>query len=62
MRSGRHRSGFTLRFPRIARLRLDKTAVDCDTLATVEVLWRELQHGAEHLVTLGARPGSQSEP
>jgi len=62
MRSGRHRSGFTLRFPRIARLRPDKIAVDCDTLATVEVLWRELQHGAEHLVTLGARPGSPSEP
>jgi DNA ligase-1 len=62
MRSGRHRSGFALRFPRIARLRPDKTAVDCDTLATVEVLWRELQHGAEHLVTLGARPGSSSEP
>ena len=62
MRSGRHRSGFTLRFPRIARLRPDKIAVDCDTLATVEVLWRELQHGAEHLVTRGARPGSPSEP
>jgi len=62
MRSSRHRSGFALRFPRIARLRPDKIAVDCDTLATVEVLWRELQHGAEHLVTLGARPGSPSEP
>jgi DNA ligase-1 len=54
MRSSRHQSGFALRFPRIARLRPDKTAADCDTLGTVEVLWRELQHGAEHLVTQGA--------
>jgi len=61
MRSSRHRSGFALRFPRIVRLRPDRTAADCDTLATVEVLWRELQHGAEHLVTLGARPGSSAE-
>jgi DNA ligase-1 len=57
MRSARHRSGFALRFPRIARLRVDKSAADCDTLATVESLWRELQHGAEHLVTQGAQPG-----
>jgi DNA ligase-1 len=61
MRSGRHRSGFALRFPRIVRLRPDKSATECDTLATVEVLWRELQHGAEHLATLGAPPGSTSD-
>ena len=61
MRSGRHQSGFALRFPRIARLRPDKTAAECDTLATVEVLWRELQHGAEHLVTRGARPASPAD-
>jgi DNA ligase-1 len=61
MRSARHRSGFALRFPRIARLRTDKSAADCDTLATVESLWRELQHGAEHLVTLGAQPGLHGE-
>jgi DNA ligase-1 len=61
MRSARHRSGFALRFPRIARLRTDKSAVDCDTLATVESLWRELQHGAEHLVTIGAQPGASPE-
>ncbi len=54
MRSGRHRSGFALRFPRIARLRLDKSAADIDTLATVETIWRGLQHGVEHLVTAGA--------
>ena len=62
MRSARHRSGFALRFPRIVRLRPDKTATGCDSLATVEVLWRELQHGAEHLVTLGARPGFPAGP
>jgi DNA ligase-1 len=61
MRSGRHESGFALRFPRIARLRPDKGPADCDTLATVERLWRELQHGAEHLVTRGAQPGSPSD-
>ncbi len=61
MRSARHRSGFALRFPRIARLRTDKSAAECDTLATVESLWRELQHGAEHLVTLGAQPGLRGE-
>jgi DNA ligase-1 len=61
MRSGRHRSGFALRFPRIARLRPDKTAAECDTLATVELLWRELQQGAAHLVTRGASPGSRAD-
>ncbi len=35
MRSTRHASGFALRFPRIARVRDDKTAADVDTLATV---------------------------
>lgn len=55
MRSTRHRSGFALRFPRIVRLRTDKTAADIDTLATVERLFRELQPTAEHLVTEEAR-------
>lgn len=32
--SGRHQSGFALRFPRIARIRADKTATDIDTLET----------------------------
>ncbi len=54
MRSARHQSGFALRFPRIARLRQDKEPAAADTLATVEVLWRELQHAPEHLVTMGA--------
>ena len=57
-RSTRHRSGFALRFPRIARLRRDKAAVDADTLATVEALFTGLQAGAEHLVSgMGAGEG-----
>ncbi len=56
MRSTRHKSGFALRFPRIARLRPDKTAADIDTLATVEAVFEGLQSGAEHLVTASARP------
>jgi len=34
-KSTRHKSGFALRFPRIVRLRPDKTAADADTLETV---------------------------
>ena len=55
MRSSRHKSGFALRFPRIARLRTDKPADEIDTLATVTRLYEGLQHGAEHLITAGAR-------
>jgi DNA ligase-1 len=55
MRSNRHQSGFALRFPRIVRIRTDKPATEIDTLATVERLHRELQLGAEYLVTAGAR-------
>jgi DNA ligase-1 len=55
LRSNRHKSGFALRFPRIARLRLDKDAREADTLETVTRLFEGLQSGAEHLVTAGAR-------
>jgi DNA ligase-1 len=55
LRSNRHKSGFALRFPRIARLRPDKPAAEADTLQTVRQLYGELQAGAEHLVTAGAR-------
>ncbi len=55
MRSTRHRSGFALRFPRIANLRPDKPASEIDTLETVTRLYEDLQHGAEHLVTASAR-------
>ena len=57
MRSNRHRSGFALRFPRIARIRRDKDPAEADTLATVRELYEGLQHGAEHLVTAGAKKG-----
>ena len=36
--SNRHKSGYALRFPRIVRLRHDKTADEIDTLATVKQL------------------------
>ncbi|HEY5486496.1 MAG TPA: ATP-dependent DNA ligase [Candidatus Limnocylindrales bacterium] len=55
MRSTRHQSGFALRFPRIVRIRTDKGPAQIDTLATVERLHRELQDGAEYLVTADAR-------
>jgi DNA ligase-1 len=55
VRSRRHQSGFSLRFPRIANLRTDKSADEIDTLDTVEALYEGLQHGAEQLVTAGAR-------
>lgn len=38
-RSKRHESGFALRFPRIVRIRQDKTPAEIDTLARVEKLF-----------------------
>jgi DNA ligase-1 len=55
VRSTRHQSGFSLRFPRIAQLRTDKSADEIDTLDNVRALYAGLQDGAEHLVTAGAR-------
>lgn len=37
-RSGRHKSGVALRFPRIARLRADKPAAEADRLETLEAM------------------------
>jgi hypothetical protein len=62
MRSGRHASGFALRFPRIARVRDDKTVADIDTLATVTRLWNDLQVGAELLVTQAAARAAAATP
>ncbi|HEY2887124.1 MAG TPA: ATP-dependent DNA ligase [Candidatus Limnocylindrales bacterium] len=53
VRSNRHTSGFSLRFPRIARLRPDKDPAEIDTTASVEAVWSGLQHGSEQLVTAG---------
>jgi DNA ligase 1 len=55
VRSTRHQSGFSLRFPRIAALRPDKPVDEIDTIETVRALYEGLQHGAEQLVTAGAR-------
>ena len=55
IRSSRHGSGFSLRFPRIARLRPDRTVDEIDTVETVTALYEGLQHGPEHLVTARAR-------
>lgn len=40
-RSGRHASGFALRFPRILRIRTDKPVEEIDTLARVEELYND---------------------
>ncbi|HEV8698636.1 MAG TPA: ATP-dependent DNA ligase [Candidatus Limnocylindrales bacterium] len=55
VRSKRHGSGFSLRFPRIHALRPDKTVDDIDTVETVTALYEGLQHRSELLVTAGAR-------
>ena len=55
VRSKRHGSGFSLRFPRIHALRPDKSVDDIDTVATVTALYEGLQHGSELLVTASAR-------
>ncbi|HEX4997719.1 MAG TPA: ATP-dependent DNA ligase [Terriglobia bacterium] len=39
-RSPRHKSGFALRFPRIVRIRTDKTVNDIDTLESVEKIYQ----------------------
>ena len=56
VRSTRHGSGFSLRFPRIVRLRPDRSPDEIDTVETVTALYEGLQTGAEHLVTARARP------
>lgn len=43
-RSPRHKSGYSLRFPRIVRWRRDKRPGDCDTLATVEEMYERSLH------------------
>ena len=40
MRSGRHASGFAMRFPRILRIRTDKPASEIDTVKRVEEIYQ----------------------
>jgi DNA ligase-1 len=58
VRSTRHGSGFSLRFPRIVALRPDKTVDEIDTVETVTALYEGLQHGSELLVTAGSKTRS----
>jgi ATP-dependent DNA ligase I len=51
MRSGRHTSGFAMRFPRIVRIRDDKTPAEIDTLETVERLFGAQASGRILLAT-----------
>jgi ATP-dependent DNA ligase I len=51
MRSGRHGSGFALRFPRIVRIRDDKTPAEVDTLDAVEALFEAQASGRILLAT-----------
>jgi DNA ligase-1 len=45
-KSGRHKSGFALRFPRIVRIRTDKRVHDIDTLEAVEKIYASASGGA----------------
>ncbi|HKG12886.1 MAG TPA: hypothetical protein VKB12_06090, partial [Pyrinomonadaceae bacterium] len=45
--SKRHKSGYALRFPRILRLRGDKSPKEIDTLEAVRRIARELEGGGE---------------
>jgi DNA ligase-1 len=47
MRSSRHESGYALRFPRILRLRTDKSASEIDTLETVKEIFARQGKGAK---------------
>lgn len=58
--SSRHKSGFALRFPRIARIREDKLPEQADTLATVRAIYSaQLESGhREEPAQEKAAPGS----
>jgi DNA ligase-1 len=53
MKSTRHNSGFALRFPRIARIRDDKTAAEVDTLSGVARMHEQLTSAVENRLTMG---------
>jgi DNA ligase-1 len=58
MRSARHKSGFAMRFPRIVRMRDDKTPADIDDLATVEKLFAAQASGR---ILLASGAGGETE-
>ena len=58
MHSGRHTSGFAMRFPRIVRIRDDKTPAEIDDLATVETLFAA-QASSRILLARGAQGGTE---
>ena len=58
MRSARHKSGFAMRFPRIVRIRDDKTPADIDELATVEKLFAAQASGR---ILLARGAGGETE-
>ena len=62
-RSGRHGSGFALRFPRILRLRPDKPASEIDTLSGVRALYERF-YGKAAAASLDevAEPGAAPSP
>jgi DNA ligase-1 len=47
MRSDRHESGYALRFPRIIRLRRDKSPEEADDIATVKKVFDSQTAGLE---------------
>ena len=62
-RSDRHPSGFALRFPRILRIREDKTIADCDTLETVEALFAaQIESGHREEPLVEPKPAPVSPP
>ncbi len=58
--SSRHRSGFALRFPRIARWRHDKSPEEIDTLSRVRDLAAAVEHERVQLVDPGDVSGAVS--
>jgi DNA ligase 1 len=54
-RSARHASGYAMRFPRIVRIRDDKTAEDVDRLSTVAAIEERLQAGGRYQVLTAER-------
>jgi len=55
-RSNRHASGFALRFPRIVRIRDDKSAAEIDTLSTVTRMHDQLQEGGRYRILTAGQP------